>query len=249
MKLTQEQIARIFALYWWGCSFWDTKAESGEEIIKIDSLTSSTVWDTDGNDIPLNEIKLLLTPLPAITDEDAIEVAKLSGYVQTNKELVERGREEIGKLFFSPDTLVKGRCTACAVGNIVAANCGYSIVQEEYNYDLVWKKGEKVLPYPGNTSTYFGWGAVFCTNFTTQDVHPENYKGEAKFQIDSTGYSWQELAMIEKAFEGTNVGETSDERMFNSLLAVIDALDEIHDNKDLEISKASKGMFNKVTTA
>lgn len=70
---------------------------------------------------------------------------------------------------------------------------------------------------------------VFITNFPSpQILSPRNYSGSAKKQIDATGYSWQELARVEYAFESAKKGESADDWMFNGLMAVLDVLADIH---------------------
>jgi len=53
------------------------------------------------------------------------------------------------------------------------------------------------------------WTRVFCTvpndldeeGVYKQDINPDNYYGEAKRQIDSTGFSYSDLAKIEFLYE------------------------------------------------
>ena len=84
------------------------------------------------------------------------------------------------------NSLVQSNCHACAVGNLVAAN-----LDIRYDQDLKWI-GRQVA-----------WSAVFVTlrYQIAQNKCPGAYAGEAKAQIDATGYTWQELARIEYAFE------------------------------------------------
>ena len=79
-SLSNEQIARVFAMYM-HCEALDIKAEPDENISKIQGIfRTGDLVDNYGNDLPLRDCKLLLTPLSAISDEDAIEVAKMSGF-------------------------------------------------------------------------------------------------------------------------------------------------------------------------
>ena len=141
-----------------------------------------------------------------------------------NKQLFEK---TVGILVnaYRNDTLMRGFYTACAVGNIVAYNCGIN----DINSIAEWHN--KALDKPSS-----GWGSVFLT-VNKQRVIPKNYKGAAKFQIDSTGYSWQELAKIEYAFETAPKGTSGDEWMFNGLIAVYDVLCEIHEVNKEEVKK------------
>jgi len=65
-KLTNEEIARVFAMYW-GC-----RLDAGM-ITKVDSFWMNKVSNGETDTV------LLLTPLSKITDEHAIEVAELCG--------------------------------------------------------------------------------------------------------------------------------------------------------------------------
>lgn len=71
-EITQETRAKIFALYW------------GQEIaFHLDDSVLLKVEDIISiiKDLPATgrQLSLLLTPLSAITDEDAIEIAKICG--------------------------------------------------------------------------------------------------------------------------------------------------------------------------
>ena len=130
------------------------------------------------------------------------------------------------------DTLEHGNCYACAVGNIIAANCN---IQYDPYYmargKLIWKSGRSF------------WDDVFYTSQSTQSFRIDEYEGNAKYQIDSTGYTVYELAKIEYAFETADKGKSEDEWMFNGLMAVVDVLDEIHENTDEEITLKVKSEF------
>jgi hypothetical protein len=138
------------------------------------------------------------------------------------------------KAFFD-GTLTHGDCGACAVGNIVADSVGtreFYVAPPWHEYDIAE-----------------GWAAVFCTvQKNKQFFRPTWYKGEAKRQIDATGYSFKELARIEKAFEKYNSKYTMEENtvvaMFNGLMAVVDVLAEIH-GIDLQQREEAKAMFVK----
>jgi hypothetical protein len=158
-----------------------------------------------------------------------------------NEQLYKKTVDILVDAYFN-DTLQNQNCYACAVGNIVAANIGmeFEKIPDPYFVEkVVWPNTE----YPGAE----GWAKVFCSTVPGyQRLSPDYYCGEAKRQIDSTGYSWHELAQIEKSFEIATKGRQGDVFMFNGLMAVIDVLDEIHENKDAEVSKESKARFNKV---
>lgn len=80
-ELTNEQIARVFAMYL-GCEF---KYEENEETSILESVdTSGLIGDENRDDsgegwYGLDDCKLLLTPLSGISDEDAIAIANVRG--------------------------------------------------------------------------------------------------------------------------------------------------------------------------
>jgi hypothetical protein len=70
----------------------------------------------------------------------------------------------------------------------------------------------------------------------------------AEKQIRSTGYSESEIARIEDAFEYNSYdndydNDSNEDTMFKGLMAVIDVLDEIHENKDEQTTKRNKQRF------
>lgn len=76
-SLTNEQIARIFGMYWMKPVAWTA------EEIGYAQKHDETFWPIAFQVIPelghVSPWKLLLTPLSSISDEDAIEVAKIFG--------------------------------------------------------------------------------------------------------------------------------------------------------------------------
>jgi hypothetical protein len=138
------------------------------------------------------------------------------------------------------DTLAHGNCYACAVGNLVLDACGYEYVKAR---DVQTMHAKMLL---SDTLLWrdnlVQWHDVFMTCNKNQHINPNGYAGNAKNQIDSTGYNWKELSRIEFAFETANQGNSEDDYMFNGLMAVIDVLAEIH-NIDLVTVKETKEMF------
>jgi hypothetical protein len=145
------------------------------------------------------------------------------------------------------DTLEHGNCYACAVGNMIAGNCGLKLLDKRSEYNasvwtgigyLYWDKKNKI---EHNPVMLFDHG-----------LYEKIENDEQEYSVKSTGYSLAELAKIEWAFEkvcytdcGVVVYSNSDELMFNGLMAVIDALDEIHENNSSEVSETSKRKFSK----
>lgn len=158
-------------------------------------------------------------------------------------------------------TLEHGNCYACAVGNIVAESTGKVFIRDEatpteafYGYrSLYWDGCE----YPAHGGSTGGWGQVFTTQESddddleyvdgkVQEIDLRFFKGEAKKQIMSTGYSVEDLAKIEFAFETCKWSSDAEERMFNGLMAVVDVLANIH-GISLEQKSEAKAMFVKET--
>jgi len=142
------------------------------------------------------------------------------------------------------ETLEHANCAACAVGNLIAHAKGViPILMDDTNYGELyhWSNGEEPL-----------WQRVFCTHSAYQQIHPDQYFGTAKEQIDITGYSWEQLARIEEAFESKsdriNINHQSrkykDKLQFNGLMAVVTVLAEIH-GVDLETAENARKMFVK----
>lgn len=122
------------------------------------------------------------------------------------------------------ETLAKGTCTACAVGNIVTAALGGEIIptsikgrftnttpeQSEYWYHMFWSSGGKQASYIKD--------------------YPEDSKKLQKL----TGYTARELAKVEFAFENNTKIRSDDyyctdeqeilEDQYNGLVAVVDVL-------------------------
>ena len=154
-----------------------------------------------------------------------------------NSELYQKTVDILVQAYFN-DTLVHQSCSACAVGNIVAANKGKT--PSEYSKEVM-KRGNF---QNGAVKT---WTAVFATSEGKQKIHQRYLKFDfIKKEIASTGYTWKELARIEFAFESASKGLSEDEHIFNGLMAVIDVLDKIHENADQEGSTATKERFKKV---
>lgn len=140
------------------------------------------------------------------------------------------------------DELISQDCCACACGNLIAKNNNYKRVEIANKVMWVTKDGEYINPL---------WSNVFATGVTTffgftvnkkQWLHLQNYNAEAKEEILSTGYQLHELTQIESAFEK---GYKGADPMFNAMIAVIDVLDNIHDNKDSIRTTYTKQRFVK----
>jgi hypothetical protein len=137
-----------------------------------------------------------------------------------NEALYNKTVDILVKAYFN-DTLVHGKCNMCAVGNL----CG-----GEYLWGRLFRT-EHGVQYFGNAMLEY-YGIKYDSNKMIEGLR----------QIDNTGYSLLELAKIEFAFESASgEGDWS----FNGLMAVIEVLDQIHENTDTQITTSAKERFKK----
>jgi nuclear transport factor 2 (NTF2) superfamily protein len=135
------------------------------------------------------------------------------------------------------DTLAHQFCAACAVGNIISEARSYKISKVGCGFEWVGQRTQ--------------WENVFMTSNGIQEFNIEGYQGEARTQIDSTGYAPEELARIEFAFEMADNSDgyyddyTNETWMFNGLMAVVDVLADIH-GIDLKAKEEAKLLFVKI---
>jgi len=155
-----------------------------------------------------------------------------------NQELFDRTVGILVKAYQN-DTLHHSNCYACAVGNLVCANMGMGYEKDKSGVvNIKWSGYDRIA----------SWVNVFCTiSNDEQDINPFSYLGRAKEEIDATGYSWEDLAKIEYAFETAPFGNSDDDFMFNGLMKVVDILMEIHEANKAEIT-AAKSLFKKELT-
>lgn len=115
------------------------------------------------------------------------------------------------------DTLEHGDQCCCAFGNIVAANCGIKMTKDNRKFN--------------NTDAWYN--VILCSG---SGMLNEWFKSstEALKQISQTGYTPQQCALIEAAFENAEPGNSNneDEYIFNGLCAVLEVLKEIHQVED-----------------
>lgn len=152
-------------------------------------------------------------------------------------ERFDRAIKALVNAFFN-ETLAPGSCACCAVGNIIAASI--KCIPHVNNGLSIWVNEQDRIVTPR-------WQEVFLTVYNLQELCPENYKGVAQKQIESTGYSYVELAMVEKAFEYACSINYDDydkfskeqvaEDQYNGLMAVVDVLCDIEGIKEVESIK------------
>lgn len=139
------------------------------------------------------------------------------------------------------DTLVHNNCFACAVGNLICANMGYSYVacQDMPIKKIVWSINDGIY---FNTLNLNGSWYDFINGWENK----EDGNNKALLEIASTGYNRIEVYSIETAFEQAPKGNSDEDWIFNGLMAVVDALDKIHENTDTQVKEESKKRFQKV---
>lgn len=136
---------------------------------------------------------------------------------------------------FLSDTLEQCNCYACAVGNLVAAANGYKLVSKEFTYGGLVKVRVAPEHMRGDFSAELRgghWYKIISIYHKSRNLEI-NRSGQR--EIDSTGYSEEELTDIEQAFEQSS-GE------FEGLMAVVDVLADIH-GVDLTVREESKALF------
>lgn len=152
---------------------------------------------------------------------------------------LQKFNETIGILVdaYFKGTLEHMDCAACAVGNIIASKLGCHIDYDPDQKTTMW--------FRGTTRLEPIWPRLFFTPRPQgkQRKWPKRYRGTIAKQVDASGYSWQELARIERAFESVSPeGITTDEWNFNGLMAVVDVLADIH-AIELDAKESAKLLF------
>lgn len=138
---------------------------------------------------------------------------------------------------FMNDTLAKGTCTACAVGNIVADAMGAEVYSQEDDMN-------SITFHCSNDNHW--WQKMFVTDSHGQTItkisEDSKVKQLRKNILNLTGYTWRELAKVEKAFEENTEILFNDylestpqqimEDQFNGLMAVMDVLIKLDEVKE-----------------
>ncbi len=154
-----------------------------------------------------------------------------------NKPLYDKTISILVKAYLN-DTLQPNNCWACAVGNLVAANANKSY----YKTLSIWNKDGFSYKWVDSDVSEVVWYKAVYTVKGSQCIVEDNYTGEIKRQIESTGYNLQEVAKIEFAFESGSGGRY--ENMINGLMAVVEVLGQIHEVSK-ELTEETKLMFTK----
>jgi len=144
---------------------------------------------------------------------------------------------------FFNDTLKKGTCVGCAVGNIVAHAQGSKVYKDE----------NRIGGLSCDINNY-AWSKLFMTSGGEQMVSQFRHEYGEEL-IASTGYSIQELARVEYAFEtntridfGSYHKHTKAEQMedqYRGLMAVVEILCNI-EGYNADETKEYKKLFEYV---
>jgi hypothetical protein len=105
-------------------------------------------------------------------------------------------------------TLIAGNCAACAVGNLVAANCGVKLYSkiDIYRDKTVSAEHDAVfLPELGRPARLRSWIGLFCTGKKQTRANIKDFSSEVQEEmlaiVNRTGFTIDELAEIEYTFE------------------------------------------------
>lgn len=142
-----------------------------------------------------------------------------------NQELFNRTVSILVKAYQN-ETLEHQKCCACAVGNLVLASQGLTPIKN--GEELEWDYN---IPYSYGGDSWYG------------AVVENNINPKIEEFISHTGYSIQQLKMIENAFEKGHYPE-NDKDGFDGLMSVVDALMKIHEASPIEAENA-KQLFTK----
>lgn len=129
------------------------------------------------------------------------------------------------------DTLSHAFCTSCAVGNIVAANLGYSLKKsgEPLQINLPGGGARQCQPFAWHTPNGEEIPAMGAQWWRVIEAYRGEYETFAHTdELDATGYTINEIDLIERGFEKAPLGKCENDWMFNGLVAVLEVLKQIH---------------------
>jgi hypothetical protein len=132
------------------------------------------------------------------------------------------------------DTIEPGNYCGCAVGNLVANSLGIRFNHRGLEYSFGCR-----LTWDSQEHNAGDWYELLRLR--------RDYR-TAKQQLSSTGYSINELILIERSFEQSsdryNSLKSEDERMFSGLMGAVEVLADIH-GIDLQTKESAKLLFVK----
>jgi hypothetical protein len=106
--------------------------------------------------------------------------------------------------------------------------------------DCIEFSKQQIVPEPGCMIAYNFLFGHMCVPLSEIDEHGRTAYQEAKGLVAASGYTEEELAEIEYAFEIADQGNSREDWMFNGLVAVLDELKRIHDVSDQDSQEALK---------
>jgi hypothetical protein len=172
--------------------------------------------------------------------------------MKKGKQLFDQTVSDLVTAYISNE-LRHGECSACAVGNILKRFAkdllipNYSIWSCLFVTKTSFGKQTQLIAKSDNEYIRHGL-TIEKISLTEEYLTPSSRfnamvnKACANRLIEASGYTMEELARVELAFETAPVGESDDEWMFNGLMAVVDVLADIN-GISLEEREESKLMF------
>ncbi len=152
-----------------------------------------------------------------------------------NPELYNKTRNILIHAYLNDHLEHKDYC-GCAVGNLVAASMGDKVIYQKTLKDL---DGKEFRIFYLESTRKIQWHNVFNTciwnAIAEQKFYIDRFQGEAKLEIDSTGYELDQLMKIEYAFETATPGQSKEDFIFNGLTAALEVVDQIHEVEQNEM--------------
>ncbi len=129
------------------------------------------------------------------------------------------------------DKLKRGYCGLCAVGNILNGRTEWSVLFCTDSYGKQ-RRGQELHDY--------------IKFMTPEEIDLKSTC--ALIDIGRSGYTVDELAEVEFAFETAPIGSSLDDSIFNGLVAAIDALAKIHNVELGEVEQVKQSIKQKELT-
>lgn len=127
-----------------------------------------------------------------------------------NKELLEETVSIINNAIKN-NTLEQGNCFTCFIGNLIMARMGYTLTNQfsrtwkeknipKYEFQYFTDEWIQVLP-SNDIEINEDFSEEELENYARREFNSEKYIGKAKEELDSIGYSIEEIIELELAFE------------------------------------------------
>lgn len=159
-------------------------------------------------------------------------------------DLYQQSIDTLAQAYFA-DELKHNHCDHCAVGNLlkrIAVRMNIPLAAWSNKFITVgcWGRRKQLIAPPGMVIAKHT-GSYYLPIGRSENLRKK--ESAARLLILHSGYSLQELAKIEYVFETAGTGKCEEDYMFNGLMAVVDALDSIHENNDTEVTTTQKKRF------